>query len=99
VQTEQGQQDALVYEKAVGSRAAMRVLRLLSSYPDREMTLYRVAAATGVKKRTVKAHLGELVRLGLVERVGEGVITYRFGVENRTAVALRLFFAECGLLR
>lgn len=76
----------------------MRILRLMSTCPDSEMTLYRVAAATGVKKRTVRAHLCELVRLGLVERVGEGLVTYRFDMKNKTAEALRLFFTESGLL-
>ncbi len=97
MQTRDGQ-EVSEYEKALGSRAAMRILRLLSTYPDSEMTLYRVAAVTGVKKRTVRAHLSELVRLGLVERVGEGPITYRFDLKNKTAEPLRLFFTESGLL-
>ncbi|MBI4258119.1 MAG: hypothetical protein HY619_04115 [Thaumarchaeota archaeon] len=85
-------------ERAISSKAAVRILRLLSLYPNEELSTYRIVTLTRVTKKSAKARLPLLVDSGLVKKVGRGIITYRFNAESKVARALRIFFAESGMI-
>lgn len=79
-------------ESVIGSKPAMRILRLLSSYPNEEFSTYRIVTLTRISKKSAKVHLLLLVDSGFLKKVGRGIITYRFNEESKVARVIRIFF-------
>jgi DNA-binding MarR family transcriptional regulator len=88
---------AKMMENALGSRGRIRILRLLSRYPDHTFTQYRIAQSTGLKRQDIIAHLKTLEKTGLIEKRGKTAVRYCLNDKSVEAEALKNLFQKIRL--
>lgn len=78
----------------LGSKGAVRVLRVLTRYVGTTMTAGRIAEQTGLTAVGTRKLLAQLVRSGFVDRIGEGKSRqYTVRATDPLAPALKALFA------
>lgn len=81
-----------IVEEVFGSKAKIRILRLLTKYPDHTFTKYRICQGTGISFITVDRHLRFLEKIGLIEGRGETAIRYAINEANGLALIVKELF-------
>jgi DNA-binding MarR family transcriptional regulator len=85
-------------ENALGSKARLRILRLLAKYPDHAFTQYRICQVTGLKRQTASKHMKKLIEMNLIAQRGSSIVRYSFNTNNDRANVLREFFSKMLLM-
>jgi hypothetical protein len=81
----------------LGSIGRVRITAALARIPERRMTIYAIAAATGLKRVDIKANLSHLVRIGWVNAYASPPPTkYQINLSNTTACRWVEFLRSSG---
>lgn len=84
-------------ETALGSKARLRILRLLAKYPNHALTKYRICQTTGLRNQSASRHLNKLLEKGLIQSRGTIIRRYTLNHESEEASLLREFFTRIRL--
>lgn len=85
-------------EKLLGSKARLRILRLLAKYPSHAFTQYRICQVTGLKRQIASKHMRKLLEQDLIIQRGGTMVRYYFNTNSDQADALQEFFSKILLM-
>jgi len=85
---------AFEMEELLGSKARLRILRLLAKYPNYAFTKYKICQVTGLKRQNASKHLRRLLEQNLIASREGIVVRYCFNTHYYRANTLREFLSE-----